>query len=163
MMVDGLTLILFGALVAACIIEWRTRRVPNGLTLPGLVVVGGWRLTQGRADFLWLWAGIFTVWAFGWVARRKWIGGADAKVLMVLTAFWPSQTFAVVLGMGLAVVSLTWAIIRERRQFVSWVSRLPAVAAGLIPVKADQPFVLPVTLVCAFYFLGAKLWGWPGA
>lgn len=94
--------------------DLRTRRVPNGFTLPGIGLVLLWRAVRvvalARAGLPLLpelapvpyWAATWALWAAGMM------GGGDAKLLMLLFGVFPTPRF---LGLLLAVTGLTMAAV----------------------------------------------------
>ena len=105
--------------------DLRTRRVPNGLTLPALGGVGIWRVWQAvegvrvrgeipqeLVSLLVYWAGTYILWALGAM------GGGDAKLLMVLFGIFPTRQFLILLlgiSGGIMALALVWRYARRKR------------------------------------------------
>ena len=93
-------LVISAYLAVASIVDLKTHRVPNWLTLPPMMALGAVRLARFDLVFLAYWAGIYLCWL-----AQIW-GGGDAKMLMVLFALWPRLDFLwveclTILGLGL--------------------------------------------------------------
>jgi Flp pilus assembly protein protease CpaA len=99
-----LKLLLTVYLVVAAVLDFRTRQVPNWLTLPALVAVAVWRVWQLQFVFLLFWAGCVAAWLLNV------LGGGDVKLLMVLFGVFPRvELFFLLLavaGVSIAVVLL---------------------------------------------------------
>ena len=82
-------------LLLCAVWDWKTGRVPWVLSIPPLLVSGGWAMVQGRWGFLVWWALALGLWKAG-------LGGGDAKLLMTLTALQPQVS--AVIGLLIALV-----------------------------------------------------------
>ena len=72
--------------------------IPNWLTFPVMLVAGGFRIYDGRWQFLLAWVVIFFLW------QANVVGGGDAKLLMGLFALFPEPLFLLVFAaVGLVV------------------------------------------------------------
>lgn len=74
--------------------------IPNWLTIPVMLGLGGLRLYQRHWIVLPIWVLIYLLW------RVHIIGGGDAKLLMGIFALFPTFEFAVVFSVLLAAVTL---------------------------------------------------------
>lgn len=94
---------------AVAVIDLRTRRIPNALTLP---VLGGalvWRLAEGKWVVVPVCVGLYLLWLTGLLG-----GAGDAKVLMALVALFPAADFALTLAAVVLAVTLPWTAARYR-------------------------------------------------
>ena len=107
--IPSLTFNLFAVvcLVMLAVVDWRTRRVPQVVTLPALVALGGWRLWRGDWVVLLYWLAAFCLYVF------HICNAGDVKVLMIELALWPTATFVVALGVTVAVVGTAVSIARS--------------------------------------------------
>jgi Flp pilus assembly protein protease CpaA len=127
-------------LAAIAYSDWRTTRIPNRLSLSGLVLFGGWRIVRGAWHGLGLlalrvlaaspaWARTASSDGGAWSALRfmllAWavtfvlwelhmIGGGDAKTLMGLLALFPSAGFLLFLCVGVLVLGLPTVLLNLR-------------------------------------------------
>jgi len=79
-------------LAAAWDLSIERGRVPNWLTIPPLLIIGGMRLHQLRWEILLFWASMFLLW------RLHLFGGGDAKLLMLQGALFPTRGFVLLTG-----------------------------------------------------------------
>ena len=100
----GVRMALTAWLVAVAVWDWRRGIIPNRLTLPVTLAVGGVRLYQGQLQVLAIWVVLYLIW------RMNIMGGGDAKLLMGLFALFPTYEFALLFSILVAAV-LTPAII----------------------------------------------------
>ncbi len=129
-----LHLAVTGWLIACAILDLRTRRVPNVLSIPPLVFAIVYTIFQGGVNLasLLIAAAIFTtLWLLGG------IGGADIKVLVALAGLWPEGFLAAL------VVSALWGIF----QYLSkgkraWTAGLPPVAVAVMAGFGFECFLL---------------------
>jgi hypothetical protein len=96
------------ALVAVSIVDARTRRAPQVVTLPMLAALGLWRLWRGDAVVFLCWMGAISLWLF------HLCGAGDVKVIMIELALWPSLTFVVALGVTVALLGSVVSLVRCR-------------------------------------------------
>jgi hypothetical protein len=94
------------ALVAVSIVDGRTRRAPQAVTLPLLAALGLWRVWRGDWIVFLCWLGAFALW------RLHLCGAGDAKVLMIELALWPSMAFVVTLSVTVAVLGMAVSVAR---------------------------------------------------
>ena len=94
------------ALVAVSIVDGRTRRAPQVVTLPLLAALGLWRLWRGDWVVFLCWLGAFALWLL------HLCGAGDAKVLMIELALWPSMAFVVTLSVTVAVLGTAVSVAR---------------------------------------------------
>jgi len=93
-------------LVGLAVVDLRTQRVPQSVTLPALVALGLWRLWRGDVVVCLYWLAAFSLYVL------HICNAGDVKVLMMELALWPSGTFVVVLGVTVAVVGTAVSIVR---------------------------------------------------
>lgn len=86
----------------------RTKQVPPLLTLPGMALVGGLRLHEGRYELLASWLVIFLLWS------AHFFGGGDAKMLMVETGLFPGPVFLVALSVIALACTLPMLVVKYR-------------------------------------------------
>lgn len=136
-------------LAAIAYSDWRTTRIPNQLSLPGLAVFGGWRILHalgllavqvfvasppwaraaGSNTAAWAslrfmlaaWAVTFVLW------ELHVIGGGDAKTLMGLLALFPNADFVLSLSVGVLILGLPTVLLnlrgRKLREFPGALAR----------------------------------------
>jgi len=102
-----INLLAVACLVMLAVVDWRTRRVPQIVTLPALAALGGWRMWRGEAVVFLLWLAAFSLYVF------HICGAGDVKVLMIELALWPCVTFVVVLGITVAVAGTVVSVARS--------------------------------------------------
>ena len=95
-------------LLTCTIIDWRTMRIPNWLTLPPMALLAVWRLARLQPAFLAWWVAIYVLWL-----AHVW-GGGDAKVLMVMSALWPNMSFLLVESLAVIALGLPLLIRKYR-------------------------------------------------
>jgi len=113
-------LVLTCWLVAAAVWDWRRGIIPNWLTLPVMLAVGGMRLYQGQPQVLAIWVVLYLIW------RMNIMGGGDAKLLMGLFALFPTYEFAL-LFLVLVLIALTPVLIVRH-----WGKRLGDLVVGVV-------------------------------
>jgi len=91
-------------LIAVAVWDRRRGIIPNWLTLPVMLAVGGVRLYQGQPLVLAIWVVLYLIW------RVNIMGGGDAKLLMGLFALFPTYEFALIFSV-LVLIALTPAMI----------------------------------------------------
>ncbi len=101
-------LAILACLAVLAIVDLRTRRVPQIVTMPLLAILGVWRLGRGDWIVLACWAAAFMLYAF------HICNAGDVKVIMVELAVWPSIPFVVVLGVSVAVLGAVVSVARFR-------------------------------------------------
>ena len=77
--------------------DWRVGEVSNWLTLPAMTTVAVYAFLAGGNPLLFFIAaliGVFILFYFGS------LGGADAKILVVLAGFWPAAFLGAILVQG---------------------------------------------------------------
>lgn len=164
------------ALIAGCVlaqvagwIDLRLQRVPNGLTVPGMILglaVTGVRLVQGELGWGALgtiglvWLGCLAVWGL------RLLGGGDVKLMMGLAALAPDLELvlavAVALGLGLAVY-LTFDARSGRWQRVA--ALIITVSAGrALPSRAEvaESYRRRATPAAPWIACGMLLYSWFG-
>ena len=99
-------------LVAVSVLDLRTRRIPNALVLPVLVVALAWRLAQGNWLVALVCVGLYLLWLTGFLG-----GAGDAKLLMALIVLFPAVEFALVLAAVVLAVTLPWTAERYRGRY----------------------------------------------
>ena len=102
-------LVISAYLAVASIVDLKTHKVPNWLTLPPMIALGAIRLTRFDLVFLAYWAGIYLCWA-----AHVW-GGGDAKLLMALFALWPTLDFLWIECLTTLVLGIPLLIAEYRR------------------------------------------------
>ena len=104
--------------------DWRVGEVSNWLTLPPMAAAGVYALLAGGDTLLIFIAaliGVFILFCLGS------LGGADAKILVVLAGLWPAAFLGAILVQGI------WGIIVMLRSGRSTTFRaIPTYAAGAI-------------------------------
>jgi Flp pilus assembly protein protease CpaA len=104
--------------------DWRVGEVSNWLTLPPMAVTGVYVLLTGGEPLLIFIAalmGAFILFTLGG------LGGADAKILVVLAGLWPAGLFGAVLVQGI------WGMVAMLRNGRSAGFRaVPTYAAGAL-------------------------------
>lgn len=127
-------------MIAVSVSDQRTGRIPNILTAPVFLVVGGYRLLEGfqgepvRFLLLAVWAIIFVLWML------HFIGGGDAKFLMALYALFPTMEFTAVLAFFLLVITLPlliWEMRGRRLVEVGRGVRDRVLTGELLPTEAE--------------------------
>ncbi len=156
-------------LAALAVVDLRTRRVPQVVTLPMLVTLGLWRLWRGDAVVFLCWMGAFSLWLF------HLCGAGDVKVIMIELALWPSITFVVVLGATVSILGIVVSLMRFRG--VAPLLRSLQVAgarllSGRLPSEAELQFYgLPqvflyvagaAVYLALFYSMRCAVWGGMG-
>jgi Flp pilus assembly protein protease CpaA len=164
------------ALIAGCLLaqvagwtDLRLQRVPNGLTVPGMILglaVTGVRLAQGELGWgavgmvALIWLGCLAVWGL------RLFGGGDVKLMMALAAVAPDLDLvlavAVALGVGLAVY-LTLDARSGRWQRVA--ALIVTLGAGrALPSRAEvgESYRRRATPAAPWIACGMLLYGWFG-
>lgn len=147
-----IALTLYLALAAAW--DFRTRRVPNWLTVPLLVTVLAWRLAHLDFAFLPYWLGCLAAWFLNS------LGGGDVKLLMALFGLFPRvELFYLLLliaGVSIGVVLLARHV--RARSLGAWLSRSACRLSRLklFPSKAEmevagEPFTFFISLAGIAY------------
>jgi Flp pilus assembly protein protease CpaA len=95
-------------LVAVSIVDLRTQRVPQIVTMPLLALLCLWRVWRGDSIVFLYWLAAFSLYAF------HICGAGDVKVIMIELALWPSVTFVIVLGSTVAVLGSVVSLVRYR-------------------------------------------------
>ena len=105
---------LFCLVLALALYDFRTRRLPNAVTLP--LLAAGLALRFPGSPALWLGTGLlFSAWHTGA------LGGGDAKLWLALLWLTPPAQAGAALAvmalalMGTAALQLAWRVIRRRR------------------------------------------------
>lgn len=109
-----LSLLLFALVLCLALYDFRTRQVPNLITLPLLTIGLTWRFPGTLA----LWVGTGLLFA-AWYGHA--LGGGDAKLWMALLWLTPPEhtatallVMAIVL-MGTAIAQLAWRYLRKKQ------------------------------------------------
>lgn len=93
--------------------DFKTRRVPNAVTYP-LMLIGIVRaIALGDGVFLLYWAVFFTLWS------ARFIGGGDAKLLMGLFGLFPDFQLAWFVAVSVLVTGLPYLAYKYRHQWRS--------------------------------------------
>lgn len=93
--------------------DFKTRRVPNAVTYP-LMLIGIVRaIALGDGVFLLYWAVFFTLWS------ARFIGGGDAKLLMGLFGLFPDFQLAWFVAVSVLVTGLPYLAYKYRYQWRS--------------------------------------------
>lgn len=100
-------LLITAWLAAVAVWDWRTGRIPNGLSLPVMGLAGALQLYQGRWYVLVIWALLYLIW------RVHIIGGGDAKLLMGLFALFPTWRFTLLFGILVLAVSVPLLVLQH--------------------------------------------------
>jgi Flp pilus assembly protein protease CpaA len=95
-------------LVAVSIVDLRTRRVPQIVTMPLLALLCLWRLWRGDSIVFLYWLAAFSLYAF------HVCGAGDVKVILIELALWPSAAFVIVLGLTVAVLGTLVSTVHYR-------------------------------------------------
>jgi len=103
-----INLAAFDCLAMLAIVDLRTRRVPQVVTLPALVALGVWRLWRGDRVIFLYWLAAFALYVF------HICNAGDVKVIMIELALWPTPTFIIVLGLTVAVLGTIASMVRYR-------------------------------------------------
>ena len=91
--------------------DFKTRRVPNAITYP-LMLVGIVRAVSFRDGiFLLYWIVFFTLWT------TRFMGGGDAKLLMGLFGLFPDFQLAWLVAFGILVTGLPYLAYKYRHQW----------------------------------------------
>jgi len=118
-------------LVAVSIVDLRTQRVPQIVTMPLLALLGLWRLWRGDSIVFLYWLAAFSLYAF------HICGAGDVKVLMIELALWPSAAFVIVLGSTVAVLGTLVSAVRYRG-IRSFLRRVQIAGARLLSGRAPS-------------------------
>lgn len=110
--------------------DWKTRTVPNVLTLPALGVALMVRVALGHWQFL----AVLLIAGYLWLWRTGVLGGADAKIGLVLTLLSPVWGYLALVGV--VMLGLLWKI-------GGWEKHTPAVVGMLAGVS---PLTIPASL-----------------
>jgi len=117
-------------LAIAGIIDLKTHKVPNWLTLPALAGLALWRIARREPIFLVYWAVIYLLWE-----ARIW-GAGDAKLLMVLFGLWPETGFLFIEALTVLVLGIPLLIAKY------W-GRSPMELAQAVHVRLLTGQILP--------------------
>ena len=91
--------------------DFRTHRVPNGVTYP-LMLVGLIRaMAMADAVFVIYWLVFFSLW------QMRFMGGGDAKLLMGLFGLFPDFQFAWLMAASILVTGVPYLLFKYRRQW----------------------------------------------
>jgi Flp pilus assembly protein protease CpaA len=126
----GVRTALTAWLVAVAVWDWRRGIIPNWLTLPVMLAVGGVRLYQGQWLVLAIWVLLYVIW------RLNIMGGGDAKLLMGLFALFPTYEFALLFSVLVLITLMPAMIVRH------WGKRPSDLAAALLD-RVTQGHLLP--------------------
>lgn len=147
---------LAAGLLTAALLDLRSGRVPNMLTMP--LIVLGIALTSSAAEALTRVAIVAAVVIVGYVAFAAGIlGGGDVKLVAVIAAL-RGGTFLVSALVGAVFVGLVVAVIvlAVRRGLVPFIGRLAVAALDIIrfgfptgPVIGEEPHRIPYAVVLA--------------
>lgn len=132
-----INLVALAGLGILAVVDLRTHRVPQILTLPALVALGAWRVWRGDWIVVAYWLAAF------WVYVVHVCNAGDVKVLMIELALWPSVGFVAVAGITVAVVGTAVSIVRcgGVRPFLRSLRVAAArLLAGRLPSEAELRF-----------------------
>ena len=91
--------------------DFRTHRVPNGVTYP-LMLVGLIRaMAMADAVFVIYWLVFFSLW------QMRFMGGGDAKLLMGLFGLFPDFQFAWLMAASILVTGVPYLLLKYRNQW----------------------------------------------
>lgn len=130
-------------------------RLPTALGIGPAIVAAGGLAGQSSQDVRL----ILTAWACAWAAwTLHLVGGADAKVLMALVAFFPAPA----LGALLAVAQVAWSLYHLVRRYRGQAIRVAL--AGVLSRPTDEdlaaggvPLLPAYAAASAVYFAGKTL------
>jgi Flp pilus assembly protein protease CpaA len=97
-------LVVSAWMISVSVMDFRAGRIPNWLTGPVILGVGGYQLAHvfmgewSKLGLVVAWVLVFVLWMLHFV------GGGDAKFLMALYALFPSMEFTTVLALILLVL-----------------------------------------------------------
>jgi Flp pilus assembly protein protease CpaA len=91
--------------------DFKTRRVPNTVTYPLMLVGIARGIAFGDGIFLLYWFVFFTLWT------TRFMGGGDAKLLMGLFGLFPDFQLAWLVAMGVIVTGLPYLAYKYRHQW----------------------------------------------
>lgn len=149
-----------------CRYELKLRRFPNWLSLPMLLVVAVWRVLTGDPIH---WLVLFVaVWGyFYWAWTRGFMGGGDAKGLMVLSGLWPTWqamlAFLVWLAATLFLYGLGAVLFHNRGNLGKTWRRLLTLHAHFVSnepalPKKEMLLVPAVISTMLFYLVLGRAW-----
>ncbi len=159
-----LNLVALAILTALAVADWRTRHVPQVVTLPALAVIAIWRLWHGDVNVWVYWLGAFLLYA------AHIYGAGDAKVLMIELGLWPTTTFVSVLGLTVAVLGGIVLAARFRStRIVAYTLRWAGqrLLTGQFPYKSELElygapqvylYVAGAAVYLAMSLAGPRLW-----
>jgi prepilin peptidase CpaA len=139
--------LLAAALAAACVCDWRSRRIPNKLNLAiALLAIPFWWATgvsawPGVAIQLALCAGVFAI--FSLAFRLGAMGGGDVKMLAALALWMPAGSLLrllVIMSIAGGVLTLAMVIRQHRSK---------------IEGKPEIPYGLAISFA-AFWLIGER-------
>jgi hypothetical protein len=91
-------------LVAVALWDALRSRIPNWLTLPIMLLAGGYELYRREWSVLLVWALSFLLW------EMHILGGGDAKLIMGLYALFPERLFVLMLLEGILITRLPYLV-----------------------------------------------------
>jgi prepilin signal peptidase PulO-like enzyme (type II secretory pathway) len=111
---------LLSILLVASLFDWRTRKVPNYLSLPAIVLAMAYAAWTHPMPTWWTLANVWvlTVLTYQWTKGR--VGAADVKMSMVIVIMFYA-TFIPVLSMVFALLVALWSK-KARTRFVPWLT-----------------------------------------
>lgn len=101
--------------------DWKTRTVPNALTLPALAGAAAMRVWAGH----WQIAGALLAVGYVWLWQKGALGGADTKIGLALTLLSPVWGYLALVGV--VMLGLLWKI-------GGWEKHTPAVVGMMMGV-----------------------------
>jgi prepilin peptidase CpaA len=157
--------VLLAVLCIACWTDLTARRIPNWVTVPGMLLGVGLHAVQGLGPM----AGALLGVAFAFVAALPFflggvLGGGDAKLLMVVGAFfgpadflWAALAIAIAGGVLGLVEAARQGVLRSvlascGRLLIGWATFGPRAGFVLAP---RQPLAMPYGLAIA---AGSAFW-----
>ncbi|MBI5033364.1 MAG: prepilin peptidase [Chloroflexi bacterium] len=150
-MAFGAMVVLFGWI---SLNDFRTRRVPNSVTYPLMLVGLGRAVSWLDATFLFYWVVLFTVW------QLRFMGGGDAKLLMGLFGLFPDFELAWFVALSILVTGLPYLAYKYRYQWRAVPRRLfwRVITCQFLPSSAEfekesVPYAFSFCLAGAAYMV----------
>jgi len=103
-----LNLAVITGLAGLAVIDLRTQRVPQIVTMPTLALLCLWRVWRGDSMVFLYWLAAFALYAL------HICGAGDVKVIMIELALWPTPAFIITLGITVAVLGTAISLTRWR-------------------------------------------------
>ena len=139
---------------AAGIIDLKTHKAPNWLTLPAMAGLAIFRLARLELTFLAYWAAIYLLWE-----ARIW-GAGDAKLLMVLFALWPEMDFLLVEALTVLAGGIPFLIAKYRHRSppeLARALRLRLLTGRILPTEEELENAPPASCLLT---AGGAIYAW---